>query len=120
MAALDPVQAASLRAQAATIVRMCEAGRRLSANFDIIKCLKDGKAGQEKEVDRIYSHNGKKVNEAMDILSAVYNPPINRYQRAINQHAGKRHARKQSTRKRHARKQSTRKRNTVRHTRKGR
>jgi len=110
MAALDPVQAASLRAQAATIVRMCEAGRRLSANFDIIKCLKDGKAGQEKEVDRIYSHNGKKLNEAMDILSAVYNPPISRYQTG-----GKRRTRKRSSKKR-----STKKRNTVRHTRKGR
>jgi len=110
MAALDPVQAASLRAQAATIVRMCEAGRRLSANFDIIKCLKDGKAGQEKEVDRIYSHNGKKLNEAMDILSAVYNPPISRYQTG-----GKRRTRKRSSKKR-----STKKRNTARHTRKGR
>ena len=110
MVALDAIQEASLRAQAATIIRMCEAGRGINANFNIIKCLKDGKAGQEKEVGRIYSYNGEKVNKAMDILSEVYNPSISRYQTAGKQRTGKR-----STKKR-----STKKRNTARHTRKGR
>ena len=115
MVALDAIQEASLRAQAATIIRMCEAGRGINANFNIIKCLKDGKAGQEKEVGRIYSYNGEKVNKAMDILSEVYNPSISRYQTG-----GKRSTKKQSTRKRTAKKRSTKKRNTARHTRKGR
>jgi hypothetical protein len=110
MAALTPLQAVALRAQAETTVRMCEARRRLNSNFSIIECLENGKARHEKEVGRIYSDNGKKLNEAMDILSAVYNPPISRYQTG-----GKRRTRKRSSKKR-----STKKRNTARHTRKGR